>query len=667
MQHETSTTAFDPFRLPPPRFNQTDTPSSIYSQPGWARSSLPPVIEALDRRFPTAATSNPPRSPNWLRRFTPTSQARPADSRQLPTPPADDMSTNRYAQSNTNGTNGYSQQNNSNAVASQSYQPSSTSTTGAYPYAYSARANESQNYQNALPQTYNPYGERQPLANSTNGTIENRRNEPVQERQTAIHPKMQIPSSINNSKGSICELTAQLTCLFWFETVETLFQAERYTPGAQVQRLAPDAIPNPGFRKWVATILTTTQVTQNVILLALLFIFRLKIQNPTVKGKAGSEYRLLTVALMLGNKFLDDNTYTNKTWAEVSGISVGEIHVMEVEFLSNMRYNLLASAEQWTRWLAKVGKFTEFFEAASKVPLAPSPTRNNYPATYLPSPVPVGLQSQPPMLPSASNGVIDHSNFATQQQYTPTQLFPQGGIISRKRSFDDIRADSAPKRPATATTRPVPTSLSSYPVMQTQNMPQGVPRLPVPSLSVPQSTTTSHSSFPQSLPPLPLANGRTINQMGANTPSWPPVMAAQAQMSLPPLSGPSAGYSLPVSNHGTPSRRNSPRSLALRSMNSSPISAGFAHSGYDNNSPSIFLQQRQSPYKAILPPSTLLHSQPTSNYAHFQPPPVDHMHYQDIGRRNDYRTGIVPEYRGTGGMTQISHWQPVPASGYHRV
>lgn len=48
--------------------------------------------------------------------------------------------------------------------------------------------------------------------------------------------------------------------------------------------------------------LSTTQVSQNVILLALLFIYRLKKLVPTVNGKAGSEYRLLTVALMLGNK-----------------------------------------------------------------------------------------------------------------------------------------------------------------------------------------------------------------------------------------------------------------------------------------------------------------------------------------------------------------------------
>ncbi len=67
-------------------------------------------------------------------------------------------------------------------------------------------------------------------------------------------------------------------------------------------RLVPEATPTTGFRKWVTTILSTTQVTQNVILLALMFIYRLKSTNPSVKGRSGSEFRLLTVALMLGNK-----------------------------------------------------------------------------------------------------------------------------------------------------------------------------------------------------------------------------------------------------------------------------------------------------------------------------------------------------------------------------
>lgn len=95
-----------------------------------------------------------------------------------------------------------------------------------------------------------------------------------------------------------------MTCLFWFQSSDELKQAEtiRSRPQTAVSRLAPLANPHDQFRKWVYTVLSTTQVTQNVILLALLFIYRLKMSTPQIKGRGGSEYRLLTVALMLGNK-----------------------------------------------------------------------------------------------------------------------------------------------------------------------------------------------------------------------------------------------------------------------------------------------------------------------------------------------------------------------------
>lgn len=127
--------------------------------------------------------------------------------------------------------------------------------------------------------------------------------EDVEQRKNVILPNLQIPAAINTSGGSLGEFAAQITCLFWFESTATLRRAEEWTSvSSPVKRLVPDAIPTVSFRKWVVTILSTTQVTQNVVLLALLFIYRLKTLNPTVKGKPGSEYRLLTVALMLGNK-----------------------------------------------------------------------------------------------------------------------------------------------------------------------------------------------------------------------------------------------------------------------------------------------------------------------------------------------------------------------------
>lgn len=65
---------------------------------------------------------------------------------------------------------------------------------------------------------------------------------------------------------------------------------------------------------------------------------------------------------MFGNKFLDDNIYINKIWVEVLGIGVNEIYVMEVEFLSNMRYSLLVFVEQWCVWLDKFVNVYEYLE-----------------------------------------------------------------------------------------------------------------------------------------------------------------------------------------------------------------------------------------------------------------------------------------------------------------
>ena len=100
----------------------------------------------------------------------------------------------------------------------------------------------------------------------------------------------------------------QITCLFWFEDEPTLQLAEQFHTlngnfdQNSIRALNKDSVPTVGFRKWVTTIISTTQIGKNVILLALLFIHRLKKFNPGVSGKKGSEFRLLTIALMLGNK-----------------------------------------------------------------------------------------------------------------------------------------------------------------------------------------------------------------------------------------------------------------------------------------------------------------------------------------------------------------------------
>lgn len=59
-------------------------------------------------------------------------------------------------------------------------------------------------------------------------------------------------------------------------------------------------------------LLKATQISCACVMMALWYIHRLHSAYPSVRASMGSEARLFTTALVLANKFLDDNTYTNK-------------------------------------------------------------------------------------------------------------------------------------------------------------------------------------------------------------------------------------------------------------------------------------------------------------------------------------------------------------------
>ncbi|KAI8997750.1 hypothetical protein BDB01DRAFT_831287 [Pilobolus umbonatus] len=113
------------------------------------------------------------------------------------------------------------------------------------------------------------------------------------------------------------------------------------------------------FKKFCRQILNATQLSESVVLLALKYIAMLLQNNPNIQGADGSEYRLFTVALMLGNKFLDDNTFTNKTWSEVSGMKVTDLNIMELEFLDVLRFKLSIRKEEYERWRTALFKFRD--------------------------------------------------------------------------------------------------------------------------------------------------------------------------------------------------------------------------------------------------------------------------------------------------------------------
>lgn len=479
------------------------------------------------------------------------------------------------------------------------------------------------------------------------------------EDQIASH--LQIPESVNSSKGSLAEFAAEITCLFWFETSETLEYAECLPEGAMINRgLHADAIPTIGFRKWVTTILSTTQVGKNVILLALMFIYRLKKFNPSVSGKRGSEFRLLTIALMLGNKFLDDNTYTNKTWAEVSGISVNEIHIMEVEFLSNMRYELYASHAQWQDWKGKLRRFGSFYEKASKFNGSPKAISPRTPVTQgVPHKLPSPPSDSRPNGSYGSHGSLPNPlHTLPQLPRSPAKQYPDY-TFERKRSLDMHLEMPPAKR--------IQSSLASASSLSSAaHTPQ--------SVYTPSSSSTAASFDVARLPQLPMPN--LPNAVSRNGPQLTPLSlpGPRAMSTVYPAT---TGYSQPVTPviSGPPNLAHVPslHPTAPGPTARAPSHAGSAHTSpthvYGAStptrpglSPSYFLMNRSSPYRPVRhvntllypPPSTAMQN-PTKNIDYQQ------MHYQPLSKHtSQLRSGPMP-------CSQPDAWQSHVTTPIHQA
>ncbi|RMZ77728.1 hypothetical protein DV738_g4272, partial [Chaetothyriales sp. CBS 135597] len=471
--------------------------------------------------------------------------------------------------------------------------------------------------------------------------------------KNAIASHLQIPESVNKSKGSLAEFAAEITCLFWFESSETLDIAEKTPKDAYVTRgLTTDSIPSAGFRKWVTTILSTTQVSKEVILLALMFIYRLKKFNPTVSGKRGSEFRLLTIALMLGNKFLDDNTYTNKTWAEVSGISVAEIHIMEVEFLSNMRYELYASESQWYEWKEMLGRLGAFYEKASVLPHTDAqpitPTTQSF-AHRLPSPPSTHGNSSMKMSVANYTAMPNPASTAPKLPRSPLRQRQTAGSDStpRKRSLDASEARPAKRMHYQGSDIP----------FQTNNLPAPQSYVPPVTHALPAPYYSSSSSNPAGMNPeaLRLPVPRLPGQISENQLAplnVPPVSRAMGSV-FPPAT---AAYSQPITPLSTTSSGLYPTQIPNLGLypashnnngmpsHTSPTAYGTSTPTLPGLSPSHFLGNRQSPYRPVRNVNTLLIPPPSAALQNsVRNIAAEQIRYQPLGKAShEYRSGPVP-------------------------
>lgn len=126
---------------------------------------------------------------------------------------------------------------------------------------------------------------------------------------------------------------------------------------------APILHPEPAFRDYILRLITTTAVSQSVVLIALLYLYKARsvLQRQLVIGDVVDKrqgFSMCAASLMLGNKFLDDNTYTSRTWATLSGYSLWEINDCEKRLLHALDFQLNISLQDYNDWWRFLVLFT---------------------------------------------------------------------------------------------------------------------------------------------------------------------------------------------------------------------------------------------------------------------------------------------------------------------
>jgi len=64
-----------------------------------------------------------------------------------------------------------------------------------------------------------------------------------------------------------------------------------------------------------------------------------------------SLYTLFTLGLVCASKYLEDNTFTNKAWSEISKIPLNQINTLEMGFLTILQFNVHINEQRYSQWL----------------------------------------------------------------------------------------------------------------------------------------------------------------------------------------------------------------------------------------------------------------------------------------------------------------------------
>jgi hypothetical protein len=102
--------------------------------------------------------------------------------------------------------------------------------------------------------------------------------------------------------------------------------------------------------EYLKRLIELLDISQNLIIISLIYIDRLKI-----KFNYNNFHKLLLTSLLITNKFLEDDNITNNYWANYGGIPLDYLNKLEIKFLKKINYILYVNEEEFIK------KYEEIF------------------------------------------------------------------------------------------------------------------------------------------------------------------------------------------------------------------------------------------------------------------------------------------------------------------
>ncbi|KAF8901665.1 hypothetical protein CPB84DRAFT_1815119 [Gymnopilus junonius] len=98
------------------------------------------------------------------------------------------------------------------------------------------------------------------------------------------------------------------------------------------------------------------------------------LERDTVEASAA--FRLVVLGCMLSNKWLDDHTFSNKTWHSISNIPLETLNNLESLALDIFNYDLSISSQQWSEWISHVFAYHQSLSAPTYLQPISRPSSN---------------------------------------------------------------------------------------------------------------------------------------------------------------------------------------------------------------------------------------------------------------------------------------------------